>query len=153
MVAGNISQNVRPGPNGFVHKGIFPSEKFPIFRPVLRNDLEAELGKGVQNGPLEGKLDRVVVDLGDALDKLKPNLEGSDGFGMHHDIVGEDDILGGKRLRFLALLRMPCNILPQVKGVPEAIIGDLHSLGELRDNFLLFIYPDEAVKNQLADSQ
>ena len=59
-------QHVGTGADRVLHEGIVARQVRWIGRPVLGDDLEAELGQGVQDRPLEGELDGIVVHLLDA---------------------------------------------------------------------------------------
>ena len=114
-------EHIGAGADGVLHEGIVPGEIGGIGGPVLGDDLEAELGQGVQDRPLERELDRIVVDLLHALDELVAHLERRDGPGVHHDLVGEDHVVRGERLRLLALPGMPGHVLAQEEGIRAAV--------------------------------
>ena len=97
-LGGDVLQEIGAGADGVLYKRVFPREVERVARPVLRDHLEAELGQGVQDRPLQRKLDRVVIELLDRVDELVPHLEGRNGLGMHHDLVGEDHVVGRERL-------------------------------------------------------
>jgi len=152
-VGGDIFENVRTGADGILDKGVLPREIQGIARSVTRDDLKAELGERVQNGPLEGEPHRIVIDLFRVVDERKHRLERRDCLGMHHDLVGEYDVVRRERLRLLTLFRVPGHVLFQGKGIGAAFCSYLPFVSQFGHDLLLFVDPDQPVENELGETQ
>src|SRR3990172_2962550 len=146
-------QLIRPGPDGTAHERVFPREKRRVGRAVLRDDLEGELGQGVENRPLESEPDGVVVDLLHALDELVPDFQGGDGLRVHHDVVGEDHIVRREGFGRFAGPYLPGYVLAQEEDVGAPVLRNVPALGELGDDLLLLVEPHQPVEDELRDPE
>ena len=152
-VRGDRLDDERPGADRLPHERILAREIDGVGRTVLRDHLEAELGQRVQDGSLERELHGVIGELLDALDELVAHLERRGRLGMHHDLVGEHDVVGRERPRLLAVPGVPHHVLAQVEGVAATVLARLPALRQLGDDFLLRVDADQAVEDQLGDAQ
>jgi hypothetical protein len=146
-------EHIRPGPDGVLHERIVARQELLVSRTVLGDDLEAELGQGVQDGALQREPHGGIVHLLDGVDELVPHLERGDRPGMHHDLVGEDHVIGGEGFGRLILLRVPGHVLPKEEGVGPAVLGCLPSLRELGYDLLLLVDPHKSVEEELGDAE
>ena len=72
---------------------------------------------------------------------------------MHHDLVGEDHVVGRERLRLLALARMPGHVLAQKEGIGAAVGRALPLLGQFGHDLLLLVDAHETVEDELGQPQ
>ena len=152
-VTGHCLEHVRPGADRAVGEPVLARQVLRVRRAVPGDDLEAELRQSVQDRALERDDHGVVAGLLDLLDELVAHLERRDGLRVHHDVVGEHHVVGGKRSRGFALARVPLHVLAQEEREYAAVLGRLPALGQLRHDFLLLVDADQAVEHELRDAQ
>ena len=152
-VRGDCFKNIRPGADRMLHERVLAREVLRVGRAMFGNNLEAELGECVQDRPLERVYHRVIAGLLDFFDELETHLERRDRPGVHHDVVGEHHVVGGKRARLFALARMPLYVLAQVEGVNASIRSHLPTLGELGHNLLFLVDSDQAAEHEFGNTQ
>ena len=152
-VGADALDDVGTGPDGVPHEGILAGEVLGVRRSVRGDHLEAELRERVEDRPLEGEAHRGVVQLLDLLDELVAHLERRDRLRVHHDVVREEHVVGREEPRCLAIARMPAHALAQEEGVGAPVLRHLPALGQLGDDRLLLVDPDQPVEHQLRDAQ